>query len=1096
MTGRTQRNENANAEILGVVILIGIFAITAGIISATTLSSPAPVKVPAASIEIKNSSETSLRFAHNGGDPLALESLFVLRTNADGSSDPLLPAADWLDITDRPAVENGYVKDAIDNPYAAITLIWQPPDGGSSVIASWDPDGILPGLGGGSVSGAPYVPRTQPTITQMPMAWSSADALTANFTPFNGAPPVQAGDPCWFEDRSSGLISHWSWNFGDGTTLEATASDVPPDQSYVFNHPYAYEGTYSVTLTVSNETTGARDTAMHTIVVTPRLGDVSPIDFTLNRSSGNRELTVACTAFLVPPSTINVTAWQWETTDGISGNTTLVGPFYGDLMHASSRSQDFTFLNRDGIINYNNCTIKFTAWSPYLANPITVTKTITVGLPLKASFMPNVTVGVATFPIRFIDTSTGVVDTWLWDFGDGTPTSDVQHPDHVFTVPGNYTVTLTIIGYDQTDPGIPPGTHNVTDTTWRTITVEAPVVADFTVKDNITGGQPPFTVQFYDNSTGNPTNWTWSFGDGAISHDRNPVHTYTTEGSFTVGLIAEKFDPDTYDSEVKLSYISVGSPVVVAFNANSTSGLAPLSVQFTDLSSGNPINWTWDFGDGQTSHERNPVHVYPTVGSYSVTLTAANSYRSGTLTKVAYINVLLPAINAAASTGGSISPVGLVSVPVGGSQLFTITPATGYHITSVMVDGVNQGAVSSYTFTNVIANHAIVASFAIDTFTITPTNANPTMGSITPNTVQTVNYGASRSFTITPATNYHIASVTVDGVNQGAISSYTFTNVTANHTIAASFAINTFTITPTNANPTMGSITPNTVQTIDYGGSSTFTIAPVTGYHIVAVTVDGVNKGAITTYTFTNVNANHTIVASFAINTYTITPTNNNPTMGSITPNTPQTVNYGGSSTFTIVPVTGYHIVSVLVDGVNQGAIPSYTFTNVNASHAIVASFAINTYTLTPTNANPGMGTITPNTVQTVNYGGSRTFTIAAATGYRITSVTVDGVNQGPITSYTFSNVKANHTIVASFVKTYRITWTCTHNNWGTITPGTPQIVDIGASCSFTITANSGRRIAAVSVNGVPISPVPTSPYTKTFVDVTADQSLSVTFAN
>jgi len=634
MTGRMQKNEHANAEILGVVILIGIFAIMAGIISATTLASPAPVKVPAASIEITNSSEASLRFAHNGGDPIPLESLFVLRTKADGSSDPLLPAAGWLGITDRPTVENGFVNAAISNTYAAITLIWQPSTGGSSVIASWDPSGIYgplgpPGLGGNSTSGAPNVPHIQPTISPMPVAWSSENEVTANFTPYDGS-VVPAGEWFTFDDRSTGDITLWSWNFGDGTTFEGTTpgEHVP--------HRYEYRGSYLATLTVSNPGTGAYNTVTHAIKVEPGYGEIPPVDFIIApRSTGNRELTVTCTA--TTSSAINATAWQWETIDGVNGTTTPFGPFYGDLMHASSRSQDFTFLNLAGSIN-NTCSIKFTVWSPYLVDPITVTKTVTVGPPLKASFMPNVTVGIATFPIRFIDTSAGVVETWLWDFGDGTPTSNVQHPDHVFTVPGNYTVTLTITGFDQTLPGTPPGTHIVTDTTTRTIGVEDPVKADFTA--NRTEGQPPFTVQFNDTSTGDPTNWTWSFGDGGTSNLRNPIHTYTTEGSFTVGLVAEKLDPDSADPMVKLHYINVGPPVVVAFNATPTSGLVPLSVQFTDLSSGNPDNWTWSFGDGMTSHERNPLHVYSNVGSYDVTLTAANPYRNGTLKKTECVDVL------------------------------------------------------------------------------------------------------------------------------------------------------------------------------------------------------------------------------------------------------------------------------------------------------------------------------------------------------------------------------------------------------------------------------------------------------------------------
>ncbi len=148
-------------------------------------------------------------------------------------------------------------------------------------------------------------------------------------------------------------------------------------------------------------------------------------------------------------------------------------------------------------------------------------------------------------------------------------------------------------------------------------------------------------------------------------------------------------------------------------------------------------------------------------------------------------------ITATAGSGGSITPSGAVVVDHGANQTFTITPSTGYLIAGVVVDGSSVGAVASYTFTNVSADHTISASFAINTVTFTITASAGAGGSISPPGNVAVSSGANQAFTIT-ATNsgYHIADVLVDGVSQGAISSYTFTNVTANHTIAASFALN------------------------------------------------------------------------------------------------------------------------------------------------------------------------------------------------------------------------------------------------------------------------------------------------------------------
>ena len=122
-----------------------------------------------------------------------------------------------------------------------------------------------------------------------------------------------------------------------------------------------------------------------------------------------------------------------------------------------------------------------------------------------------------------------------------------------------------------------------------------------------------------------------------------------------------------------------------------------------------------------------------------------------------------------------------MGVNYGANQSFTITPTTGYHIDSVVVDGVDQGAVGTYDFLNVTANHTIAAYFSINTYTITATAGSG--GSISPSGAVSVNYGANQSFTITPTTGYHIDSVVVDGVGQGAVGTYDFLNVTTNYTI-------------------------------------------------------------------------------------------------------------------------------------------------------------------------------------------------------------------------------------------------------------------------------------------------------------------------
>jgi uncharacterized repeat protein (TIGR02543 family) len=217
-------------------------------------------------------------------------------------------------------------------------------------------------------------------------------------------------------------------------------------------------------------------------------------------------------------------------------------------------------------------------------------------------------------------------------------------------------------------------------------------------------------------------------------------------------------------------------------------------------------------------------------------------------------------IKASAGPKGSISPSGAVSVAYGASQTFTIAPDTGYHIADVLVDGLSVGTVTSYTFTNVTADHTIEASFAITAYTIEASAGAG--GTIAPSGLVSVNNGDNITFKISPSEGYHIADVIVDGTSVGAVKTYTFYNVTSNHSISATFAVNTFIIFASAEKG--GTITPAGKVTVNYGGSQTFAIVPNNGYHIASVRVDRKSVGALSSYTFTNVIANHKIEARFA----------------------------------------------------------------------------------------------------------------------------------------------------------------------------------------------------------------------------------------
>src|SRR5208337_2046112 len=364
---------------------------------------------------------------------------------------------------------------------------------------------------------------------------------------------------------------------------------------------------------------------------------------------------------------------------------------------------------------------------------------------------------------------------------------------------------------------------------------------------------------------------------------------------------------------------------------------------------------------------------------------------------------------------GTISPSSAVTVNYGASQTFSFTPATGYQVSSVLVDGTAVTTASSYTFSNVSANHTINVSFAPATFTITPTaGAN---GTISPSSAVTVNYGASQTFSFTPATGYQVSSVLVDGTAVTTASSYTFLNVSANHTINVSFAPATFTITPTaGAN---GTISPSSAVTVNYGASQTFSFTPATGYQVSSVLVDGTAVTTASSYTFSNVSANHTINVSFAP-TYTISAAMLG--SGSISPSGTVSVISGANQSFTISPAANYKISGVKVDGKSIGAVSSYTFTDVTAHHTIAVTFALIKYRMSA--SLEGAGSISPSGTLSVASGANLVFRITPAVHYRLTDLLVDGISTGTVSNgvtaekastYTFTDVAADHTFKAIF---------------------------------------------------------------------------------
>jgi hypothetical protein len=505
-------------------------------------------------------------------------------------------------------------------------------------------------------------------------------------------------------------------------------------------------------------------------------------------------------------------------------------------------------------------------------------------------------------------------------------------------------------------------------------------------------------------------------------------------------------------------------------------------------------------------------------------------------------------ITASAGTGGTISPSGVTSVKYNSNQAYSITANTGYQISDVTVDGVSVGAVSTYSFNNVTANHTISATF-IQVHTITTIVGSG--GTITPEGVVTVNHGSNQSFTIAAINGYKIAAVKVDNVSVGAVSSYTFTNVIADHTISATF----ISLSPSN----LALNKPTTCQSSQAGHESSYandadgsnnsywssspyskwwkvdleaiydlTSIVIRNYvegsrsyqYTIQVSTDDVtytqiaakvNRNAAAdagdtyninttaryirvnmTYNSTNMSVNISdfrVYGTPAVGLPTYSLTSTAGSNGYISPSGTVIVNRGTKQTFTIAPNSGYKVSNVIVDGTSVGALSSYIFNYVTANHDISATFSeLTTYTITSSVS--GGGTINPSGTTVINQGASQTYSIVPNEGYAIGQVYVDGNVVGPVTTYTFSNVTGGHTIFVSFLPVHQIFAFVPNVDEGTISPADITMVKDGDSQTYTITPSTGYAIDQVYIDGNTVGPVTTY----TFSNVTEDHTIFAYF--
>ncbi len=322
-------------------------------------------------------------------------------------------------------------------------------------------------------------------------------------------------------------------------------------------HSYTNQGSYTVCLTATNAC-GSDSVCQIVSIVCPQ--PISGFVYIKNQLSVN----------FVDQSQGSPSSWVWDFGDG-TATSLLQNP-----THAFAAPGTYTVC----LIVADTC------------GPDTSCQTVTVTCPVPVT---NFSFAGSGLSVAFTDLTVGATG-WTWTFGDGN-VSTTQHPTHNYSIAGTYTVCLigaTICG---------------ADTLCQAVNVICPLPqTNFTVSTN------NYTATFTDNTPGNPISWSWDFGDGNFNVIQNPTHTYGNTGIFNVCLTVS----DSCGSKQTCQFVTITCPVPVA---GFTSSQNELIATFTDTSLNNPANHTWDFGDGNSSNQQNPVHTYLTPGTYQICLT-------------------------------------------------------------------------------------------------------------------------------------------------------------------------------------------------------------------------------------------------------------------------------------------------------------------------------------------------------------------------------------------------------------------------------------------------------------------------------------------
>jgi PKD repeat protein len=411
------------------------------------------------------------------------------------------------------------------------------------------------------------------------IAVNVAPGPVVNFT----APTVQScgAFTTTFNNTTTGTPVY-SWNFGDATGLSSATNPT---------HTYSTTGTYTVTLIATQGS--CADTLVRTNYISVYSQPLSSFS-TASVCLGDSVHFTNLSSSSVDP----ITSYTWNYDDGNTSTSTQAH------LYASSGT-------------YN---VLLTVNTAHCSDDTTIAVTVAPG-PI-AAFNASTTSACGSLNATFNNTTTGT-PSFIWNFGDGSPTNSSTSPSHTYSTPGSYTVTLIAS----------QGTCSDTITRTNYITVYAKPLSSFSTASVCLGDSAHFT-NISSSSIDPITSYTWNYDDGNTSTSTQS-HLYANSGTYNVLLTVNT----AHCSDDTTIALTVAPGPVVNFSSANTSGCGSVNAVFANATGGSP-SYSWNFGDGSPlDNSANPNHNYSVPGNYTVTLIASQGSCADTLTRANYITV-------------------------------------------------------------------------------------------------------------------------------------------------------------------------------------------------------------------------------------------------------------------------------------------------------------------------------------------------------------------------------------------------------------------------------------------------------------------------